>query len=550
MNIINQTKYTYGLKFYGIEDMSMGWEIQYLLESQNDIIKYFDSKENWIVTTLDEYIDYLWLNKFYQFDSVLPYVKKSVEQVILIVDKLKEYYSKYNIGIVNKYLIDNFKDVFDSEKDNHYYYDMIRFTIDWIYQYSSSFPRITFEYLENAYWYLIADNFDKYSSYYKNNLDAFKNNILNNDIAEKQLHNYDRVFKILELTNKEPFFEFSKGVTSDLSNIILKMLNGITGENYVLVMNLVEKVKKLAKIYKLHQSNKFDSEKGKISKASDEFFEKNGKKFESDPIDVGKFVKELKEQQAPMIIKLLSISHSYKKDKKIFVSQFDDVMTAPAGMFDSINHIGLESNEYFLPSRINMIQFYTQLYNGFLHVCLNDAELNQKMFDNYYMILGYMKRDGVITQEELEEFQGLYIMLNFRLEVKEDNVFRKSLDYGLSMVISAFIEKIIRYIFLSEISEENEYFEEKNFTLGPLLRRKEIILYFGEHLAKVIEFQLIKVQGTVIGLNIRNSLMHDSNEIYSSMNIGYPIQLLYILFSILNGVTLHYMPPFGDKKFE
>jgi hypothetical protein len=26
--------------------------------------------------------------------------------------------------------------------------------------------------------------------------------------------------------------------------------------------------------------------------------------------------------------------------------------------------------------------------------------------------------------------------------------------------------------------------------------------------------------------------------------------LLYILFSILNGVTLHYMPPFGDKKFE
>ena len=550
MNIINQTNYTYGLKFYGIEDLSIGWEVKYLIESQSDIIKYFDSREEWLVESLNDYIDYLWVSKFCQFDAVVPYVKKNVDQVILLVTKIKEYSSKYNIGIINKYLIANFKEVFESDNDNHYYYDMIRFTIDWIFRYSSSFPRTILEYLENKYWYLIADNFQKYSGYYKKNLDAFKSNIINNGIAEKQLHNYDRVFKILELTNKEPFLEASKNVASHLSNHILKMLDEITGENYVLVMNLAEKIKKIAKAFKLPQANNFDNKKEKISKASDDFFEKNGRKFQSDPIDVGKFVKELKEQKAPMIIKLMSISHIYKKDKNMFVSQFDDVMTAPSGMFDLISHVGLEFNEYFLPSRINMIHFYTKLYNGFLHVCFNDLELNQEIFDNYYLILGYMKKDGVITQEELEEFHGLYSILNFSLEAKEDNMFRKSLNYGLSMLISVFIEKIIRFVFLSEVSEENEYFEEKYFTLGALLQRNEITLYFGEHLIKVVEFQLLKVRGTDIGMNIRNSLMHDRNEIYSSMNLGYPIQLLYILFSILNAVTLHYMPPFGDKKFE
>lgn len=246
MNIIESINYSYGLKYYGLQDLSIGWEIKFLIENKESVLDYFNSKNVTSIDNLDEYLDYLWLSKFREIDEAIPLLKNEEDKPLLklIHTQLLGKYKEYNIGMIIKYLCNNYQEVFESNRDNHYYHDMKRTTVDFIYGYANSFSDDAFDYLETNYWYLIIDNFEQYSVFYKKHLKRFNDNIINDIIAVENIKNYDRVFKILEITKKEPFKQFTIGVAKTVCNHVLKMVESINEDNYIEVSLYLDKAKK------------------------------------------------------------------------------------------------------------------------------------------------------------------------------------------------------------------------------------------------------------------------------------------------------------------
>jgi len=74
-----------------------------------------------------------------------------------------------------------------------------------------------------------------------------------------------------------------------------------------------------------------------------------------------------------------------------------------------------------------------------------------------------------------------------------------------------------------------------------LLNEKVLQDVFGEHVSKVLEYQLTKKRTTDIGLNYRNNLMHNSDINFSEMNIGYPVRMFYCLIILLNVIGTKYI---------
>ena len=123
---------------------------------------------------------------------------------------------------------------------------------------------------------------------------------------------------------------------------------------------------------------------------------------------------------------------------------------------------------------------------------------------------------------------------------------KKSLAYSLSMLIGVYIEKLLRSIYISRMSRE-DYIEVNRLSLNALLNTKELEECLGLHLQKVLEYKLTYKKNTRVGENLRNELMHGSDSLYTSMNIGYPSIMFYLLVTVLNAIAKNYIK-FSDKE--
>lgn len=542
MNIIDYTSYSYGLKYYGLQDLSIGWEVKFLIENKQKIQDYFSNEFENQINNLDNYIDYLWVSKFIEINEAIPLLKKDEDRPKLksIHAFLYEIFNRYNIGMLVKYLAKNYRQVFESNHDNHYYHDMKSSTIDFVFAYSKSFTDEVFDYIENNYWYLIIDNFELYSDFYKKHLTRFQKNIINDNIAIEKITNYDRVFKILEICKKEPYEQFAKTVAKSVSIHVLKMAESINEDNYIEILSYIEKAKKIAILYKLPEAYSYETLNTQLEKVSNSYFEKHGHKFETEPIDLKKAVQDLKENKNPPIIKYLEFTHVYKKESREFVPIFDQIMTGNKAIFDHISHIGIPEDEYFTPSRITDLGMYFDIFSNYLFVCFKDENMLDSIFSNYHRILSDLANEGILSEEDLEEFLGMCSVFSSILNIESKGHIKKSLSYGLSMLVVAYIEKLLRKYFM-HINSRDTYINVKKYTLNMLLNEKGIQDVFGEHVSKVLEYQLTKKRTTDIGLNYRNNLMHNSDINFSEMNIGYPVRMFYCLIILLNVIGTNYI---------
>lgn len=542
MNIIKSLKYTYGLEYYGLQDLSIGWEVKFLIENKQSITDYFNEKNITSIENLNEYLDYLWLSKFKEIDEAIPLLKKEEDKPLLksIHTLLLDKYKEYNIGMIIKYLSKNYQEVLESNRDNHYYHDMKRATVDFIYGYANSFSDDAFDYLETNYWYLIIDNFEQYSVFYKKHLERFQSNIINDSIAIEKFKNYDRVFKILEITKKEPFEQFTIGVAKTVSNHVLKMVETIDEDNYVEVSLYMEKARKIALLYKLKEAYKFQNLDTKLVDISNSYFEKHGHRFETEPIDLQKAVCDLKESKNSPIIKYLEFTHTFDRESKQFAPIYNNIMTKPKAMFDHINHIGISEDEYFYPSRLTNLGMYFDIFTNYLFVSFKDEDLRDNIVSNYFNILSNLVKEDILSEEDLEEYLGMCNVFSSLLTIDEDGNVKKSLSYGVSMLIVAYIEKFLRKYY-TYLHTKETYINVSTYTLNMLLNEQEIQNVFGEHVTKVLEYQLTKKRATDIGLNLRNNLMHNSEISFRSMNIGYPVRVFYCLILLLNVIATKYI---------
>lgn len=76
MNVINKLELEnikIGIRYYGLEDLSTGITVKDLLEGKKIILSNYTNNN---ILSLDDYINYVFLDYIVKFQEVIPYVKE------------------------------------------------------------------------------------------------------------------------------------------------------------------------------------------------------------------------------------------------------------------------------------------------------------------------------------------------------------------------------------------------------------------------------------------------------------------------------------------
>jgi len=76
MNVINKLELEnikIGIRYYGLEDLSTGITVKDLLEGKEIILSNYTNNN---ILSLDDYINYVFLDYIMKFQEVIPYVKE------------------------------------------------------------------------------------------------------------------------------------------------------------------------------------------------------------------------------------------------------------------------------------------------------------------------------------------------------------------------------------------------------------------------------------------------------------------------------------------
>lgn len=548
MNIIDKFNYTNGLKYYGVEDLSINWELAFVFNNYDELIIFINEyslpKEDY---DYNNFIDYFWFIKQSKLVEVIPsIVEDKMEMFKRYIERIVQVLSIFERSFLNKFIIHNYVTIFEDRKEK-YDHDLKRLTIDYVFENNKSFKKTNIiEHIESNYWFLIVDKIDKYFSFYKRNKEQFFANVLNERKALAKIDNYNRVFDLLEfLSTKENFQSESKRIAKKVVNHILTVVeNEITVEDYLKHLDLLEEGIKLASIYKLKEIQKFEQLKKDITKYEKEYFSKHGHTFKSNEINLSELIDKFKNDKRPVILRFMGLTHIYDSKTTIFNSIFDSIMESRASFTDFVNHIGLEYDDYFSPSRIMQVEYISNLNIDLIYLIIKDESLFNEMANNYFAVLQQLRADDILTDSDLNEYSGMISMIRsvFDMDENNDNI-AKSLWYSLAMLIVAFIEKLLRKLYIKN-KESDDYVDINSLYMGFLIESDVIKKCLGEHLANIIKYFLSRVPVTKIGNNLRNKLMHNVLE-FDQIKIEMPVTMMYLLINLLNGVGRHYVktPP-------
>lgn len=114
MNVINQLELEnikIGIRYYGLEDLSTGIAVKYLLEGKKTILSNYTNKN---ILSLDDYINYVFLDYIMKFQEVIPYVKEEKkDEFEKFITNCKLMYDKYKLADVVKYIQKNYKEIYN-----------------------------------------------------------------------------------------------------------------------------------------------------------------------------------------------------------------------------------------------------------------------------------------------------------------------------------------------------------------------------------------------------------------------------------------------------
>ena len=71
----------FSFKYFGINDMFTGWDLETLINKNYDVLCYYQKRSR-TIDTFDDFIDYLFVYKYSHFLDTIPYVKEDKKQEV------------------------------------------------------------------------------------------------------------------------------------------------------------------------------------------------------------------------------------------------------------------------------------------------------------------------------------------------------------------------------------------------------------------------------------------------------------------------------------
>ncbi len=545
MNIIKLLKdhnVTSKIRYYGINDMATGFEVKNIIEN-TELISNYLKEIKCTITTLDEYIDYLYLRCMSKYEEIIPDVREDIrDDFSKQIFKMKKIYSKYEQRDLAQFIKANYKGILSEEFEGLYLkHEVIDYTIEFILQYCFKEKEIM-KYVITNFSYKVYDNFDSFKKIFNNseNLEYYELLLTEELMKKDMVYRLTEIKKVLSTLKLQDLKKYNEKV--DILVKLAKEENFNTSVDKVMATyTRVENMKKVLADLEHKSFYEFEKELKTQKEILDEYLKKHGHstKFE---ISIKPIVVVYEDETKEWYQKSLIITHSRdKKNKKKLISNLDyTIRYCEKSQIMDLISTNIPSDDKFTYSVINNL--YISMMQGkysINYMIHDDNRLNDLLSYIFSGVNTYFKENSLYYN--IEHFElDLNMLFNAITEFKQastdkDEIKTKWLIYSISSQLHAIIEKILRYIYYDK-TKENKYVSSKHAVLHNLVASPEVIEVIGENNCACIDYYLLNCNG--IGKKTRNDFAHYNEEMYDKLIYDTILESLYLLLVISNTLLL------------
>ena len=540
------------LRYYGADDLSVGWEIKSIAENRDLFESLYSRYPLDSVRDLDTYYYYLLTKKIFSmwelvYLSVVKFPeRKSADLLAELAHDAEIVLSKTTDSAI-EYINEHVEDIFSDEQTD---YELKYISVDFIIECQEDINYSVFEYLCRNFSQLIIKRygelrktFIKYQKLFtvlfpSGHLDL-KNSFGLQDVLGVWRHEYK--------TKDSPFKPVLDRYVDELCRDVDKTLSEqLPRESNILQ---TEPVVKAVSLF-LRQINSRHKEKflNLAKTADDKLFQflsapRHFKKFEIPAGDA-----ELKKWTFidPSTTKLIDLTHQLVSDSTAR-SYVSFVGKTPAGEnSDSVSNGFSEQRKYFLfrLGEVNGVNFLQILNNSATY-----DDYRKKVRSEIKFISGPLcLSDDSINDDVSMMFCALDLVVSW---MNNPNYERSEVTcYGASMFICALTEKLLRLFYMRNPPKNSGNINQDKLTLTNLLMLKDMSpitnSFKFEHRRGIAYFLMTLLSGE--GRNFRNKLAHwESDMSPGLMSPFFTSRLLWLFTDVLNSVYLYYEPVNGSQ---
>ncbi len=560
MNIIEKLKIknvTIGIKYYGLEDMATGIMVGQVINNSEEIFSHFESVK---LETIDDYIDYLFINAISNLKEALPLIieEKKIEFNSVII-QIEEVIKKYTIKDINNFIKNNYELIYNYEESTDLFieHDLKVQTTNHIGKNYSSFDKDDniIEYIMKNRNYEVIDNFDIWKKYFLKHFDKINLFLNEKNISEFINLRFEDLCNILENLNRNDKFKDVVGssikiiydlITTEYGNSEEKVSKDIW-MSYFMLSDLINFLQKMNSPY----ANQLE----KIFNQTEEVFEDNLiKTGHSTKIeyDLKPFIDMLDNKDIPWELKIAYITHSKDSDNRLKSFLEHGAKCDVKALTDDLCRTNIKSSDYFTSWRLRNIDLYTFEVKCRVLCMVREKERLEEYLSSMCGELNLILKNLDSTMK-LEKFNNdmdmlaqflVDIFINFKNVESLSKTTIKNNIYGCAIFICGMIEKILRIIYKYNIKDIS-YIPDSGITLGTILKlndnnSKIILDILGEEQLICLRYMLHKTEKELVGKNIRNDLAHFNGKTIQNLNEDLILELLSYLSSILTSCIIYY----------
>lgn len=538
----------FGLRDYGVDDLSTGWVIEEIIKNPDIFADFYDKYPLREIMTMESYCLYLFSLRLAKLRDAIPRIVRDEDKSFVheLVGSADKAIANVDKGEVVKFINRHTRDIFDPDIEIH---DLEFATLDVIATFHSGIDEAVFNFLCTEHPHLIIERFDDFENIFKKYPDLFPDLFRIEKPEDLHAVHLDTVLKIwLYVLNKREsaLKQFvDKGIDTFLENFE-KLAENATPEKAFFIEKDVSEFLSFLQRIKSPKAYEFAKCVGKVANLSKQYITERGHFFKSE-ISAGGITEEWRKGDS-WEGKLLSLTHAFQENRNECVSHLEE--GPEEGRLVDLCGTAIPTNEFFTISHQINLSLSSQVSMAVLHSFMCDQEILSNYLTSIRFALRFVLEqmdDGVENLESNSElFLQMVQLLNQNLNNDEGIVC--SLCCGTSMYGVALLEALLRIFYLYLVKDE-KYVPVSKVTLGQLLsveKNPEITSVFGENHVKNLAFFLLRIPDTDIGENIRNSLAHLHGVSPENFTPLFVAKVLWLFTDVFNTIFWYFLRAQGE----
>lgn len=545
MSLINELKklgITFTLKYFGNKDLATGWDLKVIIEHNEIMVNYFENNKLDMVKTIDEYLDYFFIQNIIAMQEVIPYINTQENKIVVkcLIEKVTDLIN----GIDNRHIIQfinqNIELLFEEQ---FRVFNVVDVTIDYIIKFQSGISDDVFTFLISYHSYLIIDHYDDFQNKIEK-VDKLFSNLFCVEI-------YDAVFrfrpkkylKIIASIYCKGKKDFCATLEPIIDKIILEgeaLIPILDQDNIIRYDSQLRLVLTFLQAIKHIKANDFITHVKKVQQMLDLHLKTNGHKI-SYEIPIAPLIDMLKEDR-PWEVKLLKLTHTHSADLLSIESRLNQASKGKQGLLDSVS-INYPTNDYFTATHQQDLHIVINVGSATILAILRDEKLFEESYNWYHGYIGYIcGRISYMEEDLYDDLDVLYQMLKniIYFDVPQNNTLMPSLCYGPSMFICSLTEKLLRIVYFGLMKNE-KYVSVEKATIRQLLddNNPTFIEVFGKYQMKHLRYFFCTDGEQEIGMNYRNNIAHWADISCGSLTQLFVARIMFLFTNVINSIFLY-----------